>query len=217
MTEWVEQWICIKFWVKLEHSSAETVWIIQKAAAMGNWWLEASSWQCAHTCIMSHAEFLGETSNHPGDSALLQPRFGAQQVLVFPKTKITFEREQISDHNEIQENTTGQLIVIPTKDFAVFWTVEERLGELWGPNVPTLKGTEASLSYIQCFVYLLQYMFLFFIVHGWILAGQTLYILKIFEHKSQIYMLHGTACSKTGLWKWLHKSVNLLTITELYV
>ena len=32
----------------------------------------------------------GETSNHPGDSASLQPRFG---TLVFPKIKITFERE----------------------------------------------------------------------------------------------------------------------------
>ena len=31
MTEPVEQERCIKFCVKLEHSSAETIWIIQKA------------------------------------------------------------------------------------------------------------------------------------------------------------------------------------------
>ena len=31
MTEWVEQWICIKFCIKLEHSSAETILMIQKA------------------------------------------------------------------------------------------------------------------------------------------------------------------------------------------
>ena len=37
MTERVEQQICIKFCVKLEHSSTETVHMIQKAAAMGNW------------------------------------------------------------------------------------------------------------------------------------------------------------------------------------
>ena len=36
MTEQVGQWICIKFRVKLEHSSAETIWMIQKATAMGN-------------------------------------------------------------------------------------------------------------------------------------------------------------------------------------
>ena len=31
MTEQVEQQICIKFYVKLEHSSTETIWMIQKA------------------------------------------------------------------------------------------------------------------------------------------------------------------------------------------
>ena len=61
MTEQVEQWICIKFFIKVEHSSVETIW-------MGNWWLVASSWQCAHSCTTSYAEFFGETSNHPGDS-----------------------------------------------------------------------------------------------------------------------------------------------------
>ena len=30
MTEWVEQRICNKFCVKLEHSSTETIWMIQK-------------------------------------------------------------------------------------------------------------------------------------------------------------------------------------------
>ena len=40
----------------------------------------------------------GETSNHPGDSAPLQTRFGTLQLLAFPKTEITFEREEISDH-----------------------------------------------------------------------------------------------------------------------
>ena len=48
MTEWVEQWICIKFYVKLEHSSVESIQIIQKAAAMGNRWLPASTQLCIH-------------------------------------------------------------------------------------------------------------------------------------------------------------------------
>ena len=96
--EQVEQQICIKFCVKLELSSMETIWMIQKAAAMGNWWLAASSWQRACSGITSRAEFFGKTSNHSGDSALLQPRFSALWLLVFPKTKITFEREEISGH-----------------------------------------------------------------------------------------------------------------------
>ena len=52
-SQWLqtEQWICIKFCIKLGHSSMETIQMIQKAAAMGNWWLAASSGQCAHSCI----------------------------------------------------------------------------------------------------------------------------------------------------------------------
>ena len=97
VTEWVEQPTYIKFCIKLEHSSAETIWMIQKATAMGNWWLAASSWQCAFLCIVHCAECFGKTSNHPGDSAPLQPRSGALRLLDFPKVEITFEKEEISD------------------------------------------------------------------------------------------------------------------------
>ena len=37
MTEQGEQQMCIKFYIKLEHSSMETMGMIQKAVAMGNW------------------------------------------------------------------------------------------------------------------------------------------------------------------------------------
>ena len=91
MTEQSEQQICIKFCIKLDHSSTETIWMIQKAAAVGNWWWAASSQHIL-------CRVFGETSNHPGDSALLQLRFGALWLLAFAKTKITFEREKISGH-----------------------------------------------------------------------------------------------------------------------
>ena len=58
MTEQVEQCICIRFYLKLEDSSIETIWMIQKAAAMGNGWLAASSQQCTRSCITSCAGFL---------------------------------------------------------------------------------------------------------------------------------------------------------------
>ena len=81
----------------------------QKATAMAT-----SDWQLHHDNAPAHVsclvKFSDKTANHPGDSAPLQPRFGALQLLAFPKTKITFEREEISDH-EIQKNTTGQLMV----------------------------------------------------------------------------------------------------------
>ena len=40
-------------------------------------------------------------ANHPSDSAPLQPRFGILRLLAFPQTEVTFEREEISDHQSI--------------------------------------------------------------------------------------------------------------------
>ena len=56
---------------------------------------------------------------------------------LFPKLKSPLKRERFQIADEIQENTTGS-----------WWW----LGELC--EVPTLKGTEASSSYVQCFLYL---------------------------------------------------------------
>ena len=97
MTEKVEQQLCIKFYIKLEHSCMETIPMIQKATAINNWWLAASSQQHACSCITFHAQFFGKTSNHWGDSNPLQPRFGALWLLAFPKSKIISKREEISD------------------------------------------------------------------------------------------------------------------------
>ena len=102
----------------------------QTAAAVSFWWSAASSQQPACSCVTSRAEFFGET-NHPGDSAPLQPRFGALWLLDFPKTKITFEREEISDDRCDSGKENGTLDDKWKKGFCrVFWAVEEMLGEL---------------------------------------------------------------------------------------
>ena len=106
MTEQIEQQICVKFCINPEHSSAETNQVIQKVTAISNWWLVVSLRQHTHSYIMSHAEFFSKTSNYPGDSAPLQPRFGALWLLAFPKTKITFEREEISDRSLMRFSKT---------------------------------------------------------------------------------------------------------------
>ena len=157
MTEWVEQQISIKFCVKLEYSFMETIQMIQKATAMGNWWLAASSQQCTCSCITFHTEIFGETSNHPGDSVPLQPRFGALWLLAFPETKSPLKGKRFQTIHEIQENSVGQLMVIGRT--------------MWGPKVPTLKGIEASLSYVQCFLYLVltSKNVSIFRIYGWIL------------------------------------------------
>ena len=77
---------------------------------------------------MSHSEFFGKTSNHRSDSAPLQPRFGALWLLAFPKSKITLEREEISQcwWDSGKYNGAGWQF---HKGFCrVFWTEEDVLG-----------------------------------------------------------------------------------------
>ena len=160
MTERVEQWICIRFCVKLEHSSVETIQVMYKAAAMGNRWLVPSSRQHSCSWIKSRAEFFGETSNHPGDSAPLQPRFGALRLLAFPKTKITFEREEI--------------LYCRMRFRKIWWGSWWQLGELCEvPRCLLWRGLRH-----HCPMYSVSCIFnncVFFILHGWIPSGQTSY------------------------------------------
>ena len=69
--------------------------MVQKAAAMSDLGLHYDN-------VPTHAspllQIFGKTPNHPGDSASVQPRFGALLLMAFPQTKITFEREEISDY-----------------------------------------------------------------------------------------------------------------------
>ena len=81
MTEQVKQWICIEFCITLEHSSMETIWMIQEATAMGNWWLAALSQQCAPSCIMSCAKpQINQVTQPPYSPDLAQCNFW-----LFPK------------------------------------------------------------------------------------------------------------------------------------
>ena len=142
MTEKVKQRISIKLCIKLEHSSVETIWMIQKATAISNWWLAAWSWQCTCSHITPCTETFGEISNHAGDSVPQHPDLAPCDFWLFPKLMSPLKGKRFQTIDEIQENTTGQLMAIGRT--------------MWGPKVPTLKGTEVSLSYVQCFLYLLQ-------------------------------------------------------------
>ena len=108
----------------------------------GQLWLAASSQQCACSCITSHAEFFGKISNHPGDSAPYSPDSASCDFWHFAKLKSPLKERIFQTIGEIQENMTGQLMVMGRT--------------IWGPKVPTLKGTEGSLSCVQCFLYLVS-------------------------------------------------------------
>ena len=68
-------------------------------------------WQLHHDNVPTHASCLTQSllAKHQisQDSASLQPRFGALWLLTFPKTKITFDREEISDQLWDSENYDG--------------------------------------------------------------------------------------------------------------
>ena len=143
MTEQVEQQICIKFCVKLEHSSMEAIWMIQKAAAMGTWWLAASSQQ--HVAYVSHlVQSFWQTSIHPGDSGPYRPDLAPCNFCLCPKLKSPLKGKIFQMVDEIQENMMGQLMAV---------------GPMWDPKVPILKGTGASLSYV-CTMFLVSCIFL---------------------------------------------------------
>ena len=99
----------------------------------------------------------GETSNHPDDSTPLQPRFGALWLLAFPKAKITFEREEITDYGW----DSGEYDAAPVGNSnealcSVLTRGKDSGRTVWGLKEPALKGTEASLSHVQCFLYLVS-------------------------------------------------------------
>ena len=112
MTEQVEQQICIQFYVKLEHSSSETIWMTQKATAMAT-----SDWQLHHDNMPTHASHLVKSflAKHqitqvtqPPDIPDLVPC----DFWFFPKLKSPLKRQRFQTVNEIQEYTMGQLMPI---------------------------------------------------------------------------------------------------------
>ena len=143
MTEQVGQRICNKFCVKLQSFSVETMQMIQKAAVMGNWWLAASSQQCARSCITSQVQsFLAKYQITQVTQPPYSPDLATCDFWLFPKLKSPSRGKRFQTISDIQENTTGLLMAIGRT--------------VWGPKVPTLKGTEVSLSYVQYFLYLVS-------------------------------------------------------------
>ena len=129
MIEQVERQICIKF-------------CIQKATAMGNWWLAASSRQCTLMHQVSCRVFFVKHQITQVTQPPYSPYLVPCDYWLFSKLKSPLKGKRFQRIDEIQENTARQLMAIRRP--------------VWGPKVPTLKGTEVLLSYVQCFLYLFQ-------------------------------------------------------------
>ena len=124
--------------MKLEHSSTELIQMIQKATALGNWWLAASSQQCTRSCMHLMQSFLAKHEITQVAQPPYSPDLAPCNFKLFPKLKSTLKGKRFQTIDEIQENRMGQLMVI--------WRT------VLGPKVPPLKGIKASLSYVQCFL-----------------------------------------------------------------
>ena len=106
--------------------------------ATGDWQLHHNNMSTHASCFMQNF-FLEKHQITQVTHLPLQPRFGTLRLLAFPKTKTTFEREEISD----LQRDSGKYNRAANGDW------ENSVG----PKLPDLKGTEVSLSYIQCFLY----------------------------------------------------------------
>ena len=116
MTEQVEQQICIKFCIKLEHPSMETIHMIQKAQlwATGDWQLHCNNVSClVQRFLVKHQ--ITQVTQSP-----YNPDLVPCNCWLFPKLKSPLKGKRFQTTSEIRENTTGELMVIPGKDFAVF-------------------------------------------------------------------------------------------------
>ena len=106
-------------------------------------------WQLHHNNVPAYASHLMQSFLVKHQiTQVTQPPYSPDLVpwdfwlLDFPKLKSPLKGKSFHTVDEIQGNMMGQL------------TVTGRI--VWGPKVPTLKGTEVSLFYVQCFLYLVS-------------------------------------------------------------
>ena len=96
-----------------------------------------------------------------------QPRYSPNlapcDFWLFLKLKWPLKGKRFQTVKEIQENVMQQLMAIGRT--------------VWGPKVPTFKGTEVSLSYVQCFfvscsinvsIFLITWLYTFWTDHIYI-------------------------------------------------
>ena len=110
MTEQVQQQICIKFCVKLEHSSTEIIWMIQKAELWAT-----GDWQLHHHNVPTHAShfvqsFLEKHQITQVTQPPYKPELAPCDFWLFPKLKSPLKGKRFQTVNVIKQNTMWQLM-----------------------------------------------------------------------------------------------------------
>ena len=114
LTDWVVQWICIKFCISLNIA----LWELFRWFRRPQPWA-TGDWQLHHDNTPPHAShlvqsFLAKSQITQVTQHSLQPRPGTLQLLPFPKTfgKSPLKGKRFQTINGIQESSRGQLMVI---------------------------------------------------------------------------------------------------------
>ena len=109
MTEQLEQQICIKSCIKLEHSSTETIQMMQR---MQLW--APGDWQLHHDSVSTRASRLLQSffTKHQITQPPYSPDLLPCNFWLFPKPKSPLKGKRFQTVSEAQENTKRQLMVI---------------------------------------------------------------------------------------------------------
>ena len=142
MTEQIEPCICIKYCIKLNIPPWKLLrwfrWFRRPQLwATGDWQLHQDNMPTHASCLVQ--SFLAKHQITQVIQAPYSPDLVPCDFWLFPQLKSPLQGKRFQTINEIQENMTGQLMVIGRT--------------VWGPKVPILKGNDVSLSYVQCFFY----------------------------------------------------------------
>ena len=143
MTEQVEQWICITSCVTLEHFSMET---LHDSEGHSYGQLVIGSFITTTHTLMHHVSrrvFWWHITSPRWLQPPYSPDLATCDLWLFPKLKSPLKGKRYQTIDKTQENT--------------MWQLMEAGRTAWGPKVPTLRGIEVSLSYVQCFLYLVSY------------------------------------------------------------
>ena len=107
MTEWVEQQICIRFCVKLQHSCAETIRWFRRPQLWAT-----GDWQLYHSKVPTHASrviqsFLSKHHMAQVTQPPYSPDLAPWNFWLFPKLNSPVKGKRFQTTDETQENTTG--------------------------------------------------------------------------------------------------------------
>ena len=110
--EWIEQWICIKFCIKLEHSSVETS---DDSEGHSYGQLVIGSFIMPMRPLMHHVwctVFLAKHQITQVTETRYSPDLVPCNFWLFPKLKSPLRGKRFQTVSEIQENMTGPLMAI---------------------------------------------------------------------------------------------------------